>query len=147
MPLYISLRGPVCLPCILAPEGRYFGAAQDRRGGSTGVDAACPGPGREPPSLPDPHPRPLPPLQRGRRLLSRRNGHRHLPRRRAQETAPVKAPSVFGATPPYRLRSYRELFEDEEEELLPEEEFETTWFTELDEPEDELEEEAEPFSE
>jgi hypothetical protein len=42
--------------------------------------------------------------------------------------------------------SYPELLE-EEEELLPEEEFETTWFTELDEPEDEVEEEEVPFSE
>ena len=42
---------------------------------------------------------------------------------------------------------YRELVEDEEDELLPEEELETTWFMELDEPEDEVEEEETPFSE
>ena len=36
---------------------------------------------------------------------------------------------------------YRELVEDEEVELLPEEELETTCFTELEEPEDEVEEE------
>jgi hypothetical protein len=42
--------------------------------------------------------------------------------------------------------SYRELDETEEDEL-PEDELETTWFTELDEaPEDEVEEET-PFSE
>jgi hypothetical protein len=36
---------------------------------------------------------------------------------------------------------YRELVEDEEDELLPEGELETTCFTGLEEPEDEVEEE------
>ena len=60
------------------------------------------------------------------------------------------SPLALGVASLRRLySSYRELFEDEEDELLPEEELDTTWFTELDEleDEDEVEEEEPPVSE
>ncbi|CAA9453011.1 MAG: hypothetical protein AVDCRST_MAG58-1021, partial [uncultured Rubrobacteraceae bacterium] len=65
------------------------GAAQERGRGCPGTDAARSGACREQAALPDPYSGPLPPVQRGRRLLPGRPRNCGLPRRQPEEVASI----------------------------------------------------------